>query len=96
VETGPQVKSILILNSKESASNARDPGLIPGSGGFPGEGNDNPLQYLCQENSTDRGALRAPVHRVAKSQTQLTLSLHLFRVRLSTKCFTNITAATMR
>ena len=68
VETGPQVKSTSILNSKESASNARDPGLIPGSRGSPGEGNDNPLQYLCQKNSTDRGALRAPVHGVAKSQ----------------------------
>ena len=56
---------------KESASNAGNPGLIPGSGRFPGEGNDNPLQYSCLENSMDRGDLWAKVHGVTKSQTQL-------------------------
>ena len=35
---------------KESACNAGDPGLIPGLGRFPGEGNGNPLQYSCLEN----------------------------------------------
>ena len=38
---------------KESACNARDPGLIPGSGRSLGEGNDNPLQYSCLENPMD-------------------------------------------
>ena len=57
--------------SKESACNAGDPGLTPGSGRSPGEGNGNPLQYPCLENSTDRGAWWVTVHRVAKSQTQL-------------------------
>ena len=37
-------------------------GLIPGSGGSPGEGNSNPLQYSCLENSMDRGAWQATVH----------------------------------
>ena len=32
---------------KESACNAGDLGLIPGSGRSPGEGNGNPLQYLA-------------------------------------------------
>ena len=41
---------------KESACNAGDPGLIPGLGRSPGEGNGNPLQYSCLENSKDRGA----------------------------------------
>ena len=41
---------------KESAYNVGDPGLIPGWGKFPGEGNGNPLQYSCLENSMDRGA----------------------------------------
>ena len=41
---------------KESASNARDPGSIPGRGRSPGEGNGNPLQYACLGNSMDRGA----------------------------------------
>ena len=40
-------------NGKESACKARDPGLIPGLGRFPGEGNGNPLQYSCLVNSTD-------------------------------------------
>ena len=39
---------------KESACNARQLGLIPGSGRSPREGNDNPLQYSCLENSMDR------------------------------------------
>ena len=38
-------------------------------GRFPGGGHDNPLQYSCLENSIDRGACQATVHRVAKSQT---------------------------
>ena len=46
-----------------------DVGSIPGSGRSPGEGNGNPFQYSCLENSMDRGALQAIVHRVTKSQT---------------------------
>ena len=42
-------------DGKESACKARDPGLIPGLGKSPGEGNGNPLQYSCQENSMDGG-----------------------------------------
>ena len=60
--------------SKESACDAGDTGdtgLIPGSGGSPGEGNGNPLQYACLENSMDRGAWWATVLGVTKSQTQL-------------------------
>ena len=41
---------------KASASNAGDPGLIPGSGRSPGEGNGNPLQYSCMKNPMDGGA----------------------------------------
>ena len=64
-------------DGKESAYNAGDlgsiprsssiPGLgaIPGLGRSPGEGNGNPLQYSCLENSMDRGAWRATVHRLA-------------------------------
>ena len=42
------------LNGKESACNTGDPGLIPESEGSPGEGNGNPFQYSCLENSMDR------------------------------------------
>ena len=38
------------VDGKESACNVGDPGLIPGSGISPGEGNGNPLQYSCREN----------------------------------------------
>ena len=49
--------------------NAGGLGSIPGSGRFPGEGNGNPLQYFCLENSVDRGTRWATVHGVPKSQT---------------------------
>ena len=56
---------------KASARNAGDPGLIPGLGRSPGEGNGNLLQYSCLENPMDRGARWATVHGVAKSRTRL-------------------------
>ena len=43
-------------NGKASACNTGDPGLIPGLGRSPGEGNGNPLQYSCLENPRDGGA----------------------------------------
>ena len=46
-------------------------GLIPGWGRSPGEGNGNPLQYSCLENSMDREAWQATVHGVAKNWTRL-------------------------
>ena len=60
-------------DSKESACNAGDLGLVPGNlwEDSPGEGNGSPLQYSCLENSMDRGAWWATVHEVVKSQTRL-------------------------
>ena len=57
---------------KESACSAGDPGLIPESGRFPGEGNGNPLQYSCLENPMDRGDLWTTVHGVARVRHDLT------------------------
>ena len=57
--------------SKESACNAADLGLIHVSGRSPGGGHGNPLWYSCLENSMDRGAWQATVHAVKKSQTGL-------------------------
>ena len=48
---------------------AGDLGLIPGSERPPGEGNGNPLQYSFLGNPMDRGACRAIVQGVTKSQT---------------------------
>ena len=61
----------MVKNPLVNAGYARDMGLIPGLGRYPGEGNGNPLQYSCLENPTDRGACWATVHRVAKSWTRL-------------------------
>ena len=41
---------------KNPPANARDSGLIPGSGRYPGEGNGNSPQYPCLGNPVDRGA----------------------------------------
>ena len=43
-------------DGKESGYNEGGLGLAPGLGRSPGEGNGNPLQYSCLENSMDRGA----------------------------------------
>ena len=48
-----------------------NPGLIPGLGRSPGEGNGYPLQYSCLENSVGRRAWQATVHGVAKTRTGL-------------------------
>ena len=53
-------------DSKESACDAGDLGLIPGLGRSTGEGNVNPLQYSCLENPLDRGDWRATVRGVTK------------------------------
>ena len=50
------------LSGKESACNSGNPGLIPGSGISPGEGNGNTLQYSCLENPMDSGAWSATAH----------------------------------
>ena len=58
----------MVENPPFNAGKARDVGLISVLGRSPGVGNGNPLQYSCLENSTDRGAWQATVHRVTKSQ----------------------------
>ena len=56
---------VAVKNLPANAGDLRTTGSIPGSGRSPGEGHDNPLQYSCLENSMDRGAWQALVHRVA-------------------------------
>ena len=58
-------------DAKESACNAGDPASIPGSGRSSGEENGYPFQYSRLENSIDRGAWQATVHRVTNSRTKL-------------------------
>ena len=54
-------------DGKASACNEADPGSFPGLGRFPGEGNGNPPQYSCLENS--RGAWQATGNEIAKRWT---------------------------
>ena len=63
---------LVVRNPPTNTGNTRDTGFsLPGSGRSPGEGNGNPLQYPCLGNPVDRGAWRATVHGVTKSQTQM-------------------------
>ena len=63
-------------DDKESICNVGDLDSIPGLGRPPGEGNGNPLQYSCLENSMDRGDWQATVHWVPKGQTRLSAFTH--------------------
>ena len=67
----PSAWDSLVAQMIQSACNAGDLSSIPGLGRSPGEGNRNPLQYSCLENSMDRGVWRGVVHRVTKNRTQL-------------------------
>ena len=75
---------------KNLPANAEDTGSIPGSERSPGEGNGNPFQYFCLENSMDRGAWLATVHGVTKeldmtenARTLDTFIKYLFQLNLS-------------
>ena len=77
---------------KKSACNARDVGLIPGSGKSTGGGHGNPLQCSCLENPMNRVAWQATVCRVAKTRTGLkSLTVHvcvvLFLTVIINVCF---------
>ena len=54
-------------DDKASVYNTGDPGLIPGLGRSPGEGNGSPLQYSCLENPKGSGSWWATAHEVAMS-----------------------------
>ena len=59
----------MIKNPPANARDVGDMGSISGSGRSPGGGNGNPVWYFCLENSMDRGAWRANIHRVPESRT---------------------------
>ena len=64
----PSQVALVVKNHPANAEDIIDAGLIPGLGKFPEEGHGNPFQYSYLENPMDRGAWRAMVRRVAKSQ----------------------------
>ena len=85
----PQLSVATVTQTvKESTCNVGHPGWIPGLGRPPGEGNGNPLQYSCLENSLDRGAWQATVHGIAKSRIWLSDSHFptFTRINIGTGC----------
>ena len=59
----------MVKNPPANAGDMRDEGSVPGLGRSPGGGHgNNPLQYSCLEDPTDRGARRATVHGVTQSR----------------------------
>ena len=76
--TGLKWLSIGVKNLPANAKNTRDMDSIPGWEDSPGGRTGNPLQYSYLGNPMDRRAWQATVHRVAKSQTQLSM-MHTVR-----------------
>ena len=68
----------VVKNLPANTGDTADVGSIPGLGRYPEEGNGNPMQYSCLENSKDRGGWQATVQGVAKSQTRLNTGQELF------------------
>ena len=66
----------MVKNPPARAGDAKDAGLIPGSGKSPGGEKGNPPQYSYLEKPMDRGAWWPEVHGVTKSQTQLSMHTH--------------------
>ena len=64
----------MVKNPPANVGDTGDLGLISGLGRSPAEGNGNPLQYSCLENSTDRDDWQATVSRVTESDTTEQLS----------------------
>ena len=62
----------MVKNVPASAGDATDVDLIPELGRSPEEGNDNPLQYSCQENPMDGGTWWAMVYGIAESIPEVT------------------------
>ena len=73
---------VVVKNPPVNAGDIRDAGSVPGSGGSPGGGHGDPLQYSCLENPMDRGAWQATDHRAAESDTTRDLA-HTRRFSLS-------------
>ena len=73
--------ALVVKNPPANAGDLRDVGCITGSGRSPGGGHGNPLQSCCLENPMDRGAWRATVHGVAKSQMRLNRLISTVTVR---------------
>ena len=63
------IKTSLVAQIVKNLPECGRPRFHPWVERSPGEGNGNPLQYSCLENSMDKGAWRAIVPEIAKSWT---------------------------
>ena len=72
----------VVKNPAGNAGDTREAGLFPGLERSPGGRIGNPLQYSCLENSMDRGAWRAAVHKVTKSQKWLSMHAQMHRQKV--------------
>ena len=63
--------ALVVKNLNINVGDLRDGGLVHGLERSPVEGNGNPFQHFCLENSKDRGDWQATVHGVTRSWTQL-------------------------
>ena len=71
----------VVKDPPANAGDARNMGWNPGSGRSHGEGNGNPLQYTCLENSKNRGAWQATVYEATKNWKRLsTHTKHTYTV----------------
>ena len=73
----------MVKNPPANAGDIREVGSIPGLGRSPGEGNGNPLQYSCPENSMDGGAWWATAHGV--TELDMTECLHILLLSIANK-----------
>ena len=62
---------LVVKNLPANAADVRVMGSISELGSSPRRKHGNPIQYSCLENPMERGAWLYMVHKIAKSQTQL-------------------------
>ena len=56
----------MVKNASANTGDARDMGPVSRLGRSLGEGGGKPFQYSCLENSMDKGAWRATVHKLQR------------------------------
>ena len=73
--------ALVVKDMPANAGDTGDMGSIPGWGRSPGEGNGNPLQYSCLENSMVGGAWQGPLgHKELDMTEGLSIHTHTFIV----------------
>ena len=84
----------MVKNPPANAGDTRDSGSILGLGRFPGEGNDDLVQYSCLENPMNRGATQVTVHRVIKELDMTEATEHVKNLlQMSSELFCPTTSA---